>query len=144
MDTVTFQITSLTIVVSNVYSGADQRKHQRSASLVFVWGIHREPLNSPHKWPVTRKCFHLMTSLCFRWQPLWFDTVMQADVTWHAWVKTGNSNVHHPHNNRYLTDNTKGRPADVFFYAACMWVVKFLEATKNIHVEAHQEKIDIH
>ena len=30
------QITSLTIVYSTVYSGADQRKHQSSASLAFV------------------------------------------------------------------------------------------------------------
>ena len=51
------QITSLAIVYSNVYSGADQRKHQSSASLAFVWGIHRGPVNSPHKWPVTRKKF---------------------------------------------------------------------------------------
>ena len=35
------QITSLTIVYSTVYSDADQRKHQSSASLAFVWGIHR-------------------------------------------------------------------------------------------------------
>ena len=32
--------------------GADQRKHQSSASLAFVWGIHRWPVNSPHKGPV--------------------------------------------------------------------------------------------
>ena len=51
------QITSLTIVYSIVYSDADQRKHQSSASLVFVGGIHRGPGNSPHKWPVTRKMF---------------------------------------------------------------------------------------
>ena len=51
------QITSLTFVYSTVYSGADQRKHQSSASLAFVWGIHRGPVNSPHKWPVTRKMF---------------------------------------------------------------------------------------
>ena len=49
------QITSLTIVYSTVYSGADQRKYQSSASLAFVRGIHRGPVNSPHKWPVTRK-----------------------------------------------------------------------------------------
>ena len=30
-------ITSLTIVYSTVYSDADQRKHQSSASLAFVW-----------------------------------------------------------------------------------------------------------
>ena len=51
------QITSLTIVYSAVYSGANQRKHQRSTSLAFVPGIHRWPVNSPHKWPVTRKMF---------------------------------------------------------------------------------------
>ena len=37
--------------------GADQRKHQSSASLAFVRGIHRRPVNSPHKGPVTRKMF---------------------------------------------------------------------------------------
>ena len=42
------------------YSDADQRKHQRSASLASVRGIHREPVNSPHKGPVTRKIFHFM------------------------------------------------------------------------------------
>ena len=51
------QITSLTIVYSTVYPGADQRKHQSSASLAFARGIHRWPGNSPHKWPVTRKMF---------------------------------------------------------------------------------------
>ena len=52
-----YQITSLTIVYSAVYSDADQRKHQSSASLAFVRGIHRRLVNSPHKWPVTRKMF---------------------------------------------------------------------------------------
>ena len=56
------QITSLTIV-----SGADQRKHQSSASLAFVRGIHRWPVNSPHKGPVTRKMFP-------------FDDVIMHDV----------------------------------------------------------------
>ena len=58
MGAITSQITSLTIVYSTVYSGADQRKHQSSASLAFVWVIHRWPV-SPHKWPVTRKLFPL-------------------------------------------------------------------------------------
>ena len=57
MDAIASQITSLTIVYSTVYSDADQRKHQSSASPAFVRGIHREPVNSPHKWPVTRKMF---------------------------------------------------------------------------------------
>ena len=57
MDAIASQITSLTIVYSTVYSDADQRKHQSSTSLAFVRGIHRWPVNSPHKWPITRKMF---------------------------------------------------------------------------------------
>ena len=57
MGAIASQITSLAIVYSTVYSDADQRKHQSSASLAFVWGIHRLPVNSSHKWPVTRKMF---------------------------------------------------------------------------------------
>ena len=57
MGTIASQITSLTIVYSTVYPDADQRKHQRSASMAFVRGIHRGPVNSPHKGPVTRKMF---------------------------------------------------------------------------------------
>ena len=53
------QITSLAIVYSSVYSGVDQRKHQSSAPLAFVRGLHRWPVNSPHKKPVTRKMFPL-------------------------------------------------------------------------------------
>ena len=57
MGAVASQITSLTIVYSTVYLDADQREHQSSASLAFVRGIHREPVNSPHKGPVTREMF---------------------------------------------------------------------------------------
>ena len=62
MGAIASQITSITSVYSIIHSDSDQRKHQSSASLTFVRGIHRGPVNSPHKWPVTRKCFHLMTS----------------------------------------------------------------------------------
>ena len=57
MTTIASQITSLTVVYSTIYSDADQRKHQSSASLDFVWGIHRGPVNSLHKGSVTRKMF---------------------------------------------------------------------------------------
>ena len=57
MDAMTSQITSLTIVYSTVYQGARGRKHQSSTSLAFVREIRRGPVNSPHKWPVTRKMF---------------------------------------------------------------------------------------
>ena len=57
MSTMASQITSLTIVYSTVYSGAGQRKHQSFASLAFVRGIHRWPVNFPHKGPVAWKMF---------------------------------------------------------------------------------------
>ena len=57
MGSMASQLTSLTIVYSTVYMAANQRKHQSSASLAFVRWIHRGPVNSPHKWPVTRKLF---------------------------------------------------------------------------------------
>ena len=56
MGAIASQITRLTIDPT-VYSDADQSKHQSSASLAFVRGIHRGPVNSPQKWPVTRKMF---------------------------------------------------------------------------------------
>ena len=68
MGAMAFQITSLTIVYSTVYSDADQRTHQTSASLAFVRGIHPGPVNSPHKWPVTREMFP-------------FDDVIMVTVT---------------------------------------------------------------
>ena len=55
--TMATEITSLTIVYLTFHSGAGQRKHKISTSLAFVWGIHRWPVNSPHKCPVTRKMF---------------------------------------------------------------------------------------
>ena len=57
MGPIASQITGLTIVYSTVYSDADQRNHQSSASLAFVRGIYRGPMNSPYKWSVTRKMF---------------------------------------------------------------------------------------
>ena len=57
MSTIASHITGVSFVRTTVSSGADQRKHQSSASLAFVTEIHRWPVNSPHKGPVTRKMF---------------------------------------------------------------------------------------
>ena len=67
MDAIASQITSLTIVYSTVYSDADQRKHQSFASLAFVRGSHRGPVNSPHKWPITRKMCQFDDVIMWRW-----------------------------------------------------------------------------
>ena len=70
MDTMVSQIASLMIVYSTVNSSADQRTHQSAASLAFVRGIHRWPVNSPQKGPVTRKMFP-------------FDDVIM--ISYHTW-----------------------------------------------------------
>ena len=55
MSAIASQITSLVIVYSTVYSGADQRKYQSSPRhWPFLRGIHRGPV-SPHKGTVSRK-----------------------------------------------------------------------------------------
>ena len=62
MTTMASQITSLTVVYWTVYSDADQRKHQRSASPAFMWGINRDRWIPRTKGQLREKCFHLMTS----------------------------------------------------------------------------------
>ena len=64
MTTMASQITSLTVVYSTIYSDAYQRKHQSSASLAFVWGIHRDRWIPRTMCQLRGKCFHLMTSSC--------------------------------------------------------------------------------
>ena len=51
------QIICVSMVYLIVCPGAVQRKHQSSASLAFVWGIRRWPVNFPHKGPLTPKVF---------------------------------------------------------------------------------------
>ena len=74
MTTMASQITSLTVVYSTVHSDADQRKHQSSASLAFVWGIHRDRWIPDTKGQLRGKCFHLMTS---SWLPVEIITIKQ-------------------------------------------------------------------
>ena len=88
MSTIASQITSLTIVYSTVYSDADQRKHQSSASLAFVRGIHRGLVNSLHKWPVTRKMFpfdDVIMGVCrleYHWYRRWLVANSAPSITW--------------------------------------------------------------
>ena len=87
MDTVASQITSLTIVYTTVYSDADQSKHQSSASLAFVWGLHRDRWIPRTKGQSRGKCFHLMTSSCQK--PVQSDNKenTKAFITGPSWRK---------------------------------------------------------
>ena len=80
MGTIASQIISLTVVYSSVYSDADQRKHQSSASLAFVWGIHRDRWIPRTKGQLRGKCFHLMTSSC-GYYPTSNEASLFVDIT---------------------------------------------------------------
>ena len=95
MGTVVSQITSLTIVYSIVYSDADHRKHQNSASLAFVRGIHRGPVNSPHKWPVTRKMFPFDDVIMI---DIFDNEVIQKDGRWQSYENVFNLHNKNMHN----------------------------------------------
>ena len=98
MSVMVSQITGVSIIYSTHCSCTDQRKYQSSASLAFVRGIHRSPVNSPHKGPVTQKMFpfddiimiapfklvdaypRLLTS--FDWHWLDINSLWPGDAIW--------------------------------------------------------------
>ena len=73
MDTIASQIISLTIVYSTVYSVQIKENTKAPRHWAFVRTIHRGPVNSPHKWLVTRKMFP-------------FEDVIMSNLTWVVFV----------------------------------------------------------
>ena len=111
MSPMSSQITSLGIVYSTVYSGADQRKHQSSASLAFVRRIHRGPVNSPHKRPVTRKMFPFDDVI------MWYmKTVMWSHPIWWA----------DPLDFTFEQFTSKSQFSISFFFFFLIWVFKII------------------
>ena len=101
------QITSVSIAYSAVRSGADQRKHQSSASLAFAMRIHWWPANSPHKGPVTKKVFPC-------------DEVIMT-VIYRCWKSTLWSQYELTHTRP--RDMARSRPPFwIFSFAAWKWV----------------------
>ena len=88
MTTMESQITSLTVVYSTVYSDTDQRKHQSSASLAFVKGIHRDRWIPRTKGQLREKCFHLMTTSCVPGIMV-FMSKPGPDIHSHAYLHVG-------------------------------------------------------
>ena len=92
MSAMASQITGVSIVSSNVCSGSDQRKHQSSASLAFARGIHRWPVDSPHKGPVSRWMFPFDdVIMCHGWQSVGIRqiedrTKMVASLQTFCWI----------------------------------------------------------
>ena len=71
MSAMASQIIDISIVYSTVCSGVDQRKDQSSMLLACVRGIHRWPVSSPRKWPVTRQMFPFYDVIMPGQQSLW-------------------------------------------------------------------------
>ena len=93
-------ITSLTIVYSIVYSITDRRKHQSSASLAFVRGIHWWPVNSPYKGPVTRKMFPFDNVIMIWWPFAIYVLLMITSWYGNAFLITGplwRASIESPH-----------------------------------------------
>ena len=125
MTTMASQITSLMVVYSTVYSDADRRKHQSSASLAFVWGIHRDRWIPRTKGQLRGKCFHLMTSSWkhLSYEALWYDSTGKNDTAswWCHWMEAfsallafweGNS----PVTGGFPSQRPVTRSLDGFFY----------------------------
>ena len=92
MSAMTSQITSLKMVYSTVYSGADERKHQSSTSLAFVKEIPWWLLNSPNKGPVKRKMFPfeevIMTShyILILWLLVYYSLALNISILWNWYL----------------------------------------------------------
>ena len=80
---VSSQISSVLIVCSTVCPGADQRKHQSCALLAYVREVHRWPMISPQKGPVTWKMYQLgdVMIYCTR-----FDKYKVISIHWPHWL----------------------------------------------------------
>ena len=65
------------------------KKHQSSVSQAFVWGIHRSPVNSPHKGPVTWKMLPFDDVIMVTYNViLWwtFNTLRPGDAFMYQWT----------------------------------------------------------
>ena len=93
MGAIASQITSVSNVYSTVCSGTDQRKHQSSASLAFVRGIHRGPVNSPHKRSVTRKIFPLDDIIMQRIYDVHKEVSVRRICPWNLRMSSAKSNA---------------------------------------------------
>ena len=81
MRAMAFQITDVSIIHPTVCWGADQRKHQSSASLAFVRGIHRWPVKSSHKGPVMWKVFPFNNVIMYNWHKCMLHVTIPGNLT---------------------------------------------------------------
>ena len=124
MGTIASQIISPTIVYSIVYSDADQRKHQSSASLAFVRGVRRGPVNSPHKWPLTRKMFPFD------------DVIMLTDAVTTSFVNTHKSII--KTNLNSSTPKTKSIKSSCYMYRSHLYPNMATTVSTDVFIWAYE------
>ena len=100
MSAMASQFTSLTIVNSTVYSGADQRKHQSFASLAFGGEFTGDRWISRTKGQYRGKCFHLMTSSCLATSPRGLGSIFLLECSFAQlpWTRNDDSAVNSKQN----------------------------------------------
>ena len=106
--------------------GADQRMHQRSASLAFMRGIHWWPVNSPHKWPVLRKILQFDEAVMkhrydkFRHKMLRYNYCFVCFSNQIVWIAIAWYNTHY----LYLL---------MLHDVSCPWIVEYLNGKMYHH-----------
>ena len=122
MSAMACQITSLTVVYSTVYSGADKRKPQSSASLAFVRGNNRWPANSPHKGSVTRKIFPF------------YDVIMLWNTVHRLWHRNHNKYIKYISNSipRKLKWSMLGRTNKILSFGFCWNTRSYLPYSSSL------------
>ena len=86
MGAMAYQITRLMVVYSSVYSGADERKHQSSASLALCGEFTGDRWIPRTNGQLRGKCFHWMTS---SWKfIIWYEYLSCNVRSWRSITKT--------------------------------------------------------
>ena len=117
------QLTSLTIVYSTVYS------HQGSASLTFVRGIHRWPVNSPHKWPVTRRMFPFDDVI----MGIWFFRSGNKTVTRLSYLPSGKYHTH----DVFHIESPQVSPKATSKINSCGHVIHWTQTSPEVNTSRH-------
>ena len=137
MSTMASQITGVATVCSNVCSGADQRKHQSSASLAFVRGIHRWQVNSPLKGPVTRNMFPFDDDIMLlskmrcndrpcRHKPMWMNSGLNIRFQYFT------------PSFRHIINNTSHKNPRYFVLSFVLYIIIHNDYVKFIHLHSSE------
>ena len=131
MSTMVSQITNVFIVYSAICVGADRRKHQSSMSLVLMRGIHRWPMNSLHRGPVTWKMFSF-DDVIMLMMKLWITSTIFANKQRNSVMDNGSHDIHHIAFNVWIKKMQYFQCISTGDAAVLHWPI-YITASKDIH-----------